>query len=197
MLFRSTLATPLASGPHTLQASVADRASNTANASALFTVSTGPDFALTAAPTVGTAIQGNGTTFSVTVVAFNDYANLVSLTTTGLPVGTTTTLSPPQVSPDASSILAVTALGSLAPGTYPFTVTGTGLVNGVLASRTIGASLIVLPQGITALSGRIVTTEEAPLPNVTVRLSTLTGLTDGAGNFFLTNPLTEIGRAHV
>ncbi len=186
----ATLATPLASGPHTLQVSIADQAGNATSASSLFTVSAGPDFALTAAPAAGTAIQGTDTTFSVSAVAFNNYTNLVGLSVSDLPGGTTGTLTPPQVTPGASSLLAVTVPSSLSPGTYAFTVTGTGLVNGALATRSVTSSLSVLPQGITALSGRTLTTEEAPLANVTVRLGTLTGRTDGAGNFLLTNPPT-------
>lgn len=184
----ATVPTPLANGPHTLVASIADQAGNVKSASALFTVSTGPDFALTAAPTTGTAIQGTGTTFNVTVIPFNNYANLVNLATSGLPGGAAATLAPPQVAPSSSAVLALTVPGSLAPGTYPFTVTGTGLVNGTLTSRSATAALSVLPAGPTALSGRVVTTDEAPLANVTIRLSSLTTLTDGGGNFLLANP---------
>jgi RHS repeat-associated protein len=184
----ATVPSPLAEGPHALTVTIADRADNVASANATFTVSTSPDFALTADPTVGTAIQGMETSFSVTVVPFNNYANLVSLAVTGLPTGVRTRLTPPQVAPNATARLAVTAPGTLAAGTYPFTVTGTGLVNGVLASRSVTASLAVLPAGATALSGRVVTTEEAPLANVTIRLGTLTTLTDGGGNFLLSNP---------
>lgn len=186
----ATLATPLASGPHTLQVSIADQAGNVTSASSLFSVSDGPDFALTAAPATGTIIQGLETSFSVTVVAFNNYANLVGLSATGLPGGAVRAFAPPQVAPGASSLLAVTVPSFLSAGTYPFTVTGTGLVNGALATRSVTSSLSVLPQGTTALGGRVVTTEEAPLPNVTVRLGTLTVRTDGAGNFLLTNPPT-------
>lgn len=184
----ATVPTPLANGPHTLVARIADQAGNVKSASALFTVSTGPDFALTAAPTTGTAIQGTGTTFNVTVIPFNHYANLVNLATSGLPGGATATLTPPQVAPNASALLAVTVPGSLAPGTYPFTATGTGLVNGTLTSRSVTASLTVLPAGPTAFSGRVVTTDEAPLVNVMIRLGSLTTQTDGSGNFLLSNP---------
>ena len=184
----ATVPTPLADGPHTLAATIADQAGNGSSASSTFTVSTNPDFALTAAPSTGIAIQGMQTTFSVTVVPFKAYANLVSLAVSGLPAGVTTTLTPAQVAPGASGVLAVTVPGSLAPGTYPVTVTGTGLVNRTLVSRSATASLTVLPAGPTALSGRIVSTEEVPLANVTIRLGPLPTLTDGGGNFLLLDP---------
>ena len=184
----ATAPTPLAEGPHTLVAMIADQAGNGSSASATFTVSTNPDFALTAAPPTGTAIQGMQTTFSVTVVPFKAYANLVSLAVSGLPAGVTGTLTPAQVAPGASGVLAVTVPGSLAPGTFPFTMTGTGLVNGTLASRSAAVSLTVLSAGPTALSGRVVNTEEQPLANVTIRLGTLATLTDGGGNFLLPDP---------
>ncbi len=148
------------------------------------------DFLLTATPATGTAVPGTGTTFSVSVVAFGDYTNLVSLAVSGLPPGATATLTPLQVAPGASARLDVTVPSALAPGTYPFTVTGTGLVNGTLMTRSVTPLLTTLPQGTTALSGRVVTEEEAPLPNVTIRLGTLTTQTDGAGSFHLTNPPT-------
>ena len=184
----ATVPTPLAEGPHTLVAMIADQAGNGSSVSSTFTVSTNPDFALTAAPPTGTAIQGMQTIFSVTVVPFKNYANLVSLAVSGLPGGVTATLTPAQVAPGASGMLTVTVPGSLAPGTFPFTMTGTGLVNGALVSRSATASLTVLPAGPTALSGRVVNTEEQPLANVTIRLGALTTLTDGGGNFLLAEP---------
>ena len=183
-----TLPTPLADGPHTLTATIADRAGNRSSASASFSVATGPDFALTVAPTTGTAIQGMATTLSVTVVAINHYANLVGLTVAGLPIGVPATLIPPQIAPGAASLLTVSVPGTLAPWTYPVTVTGSGLVNGTITSRSATAALTVLSAGATALGGRVVTTEEQPLPNVTIRLGSLTTLTDGSGNFLLPHP---------
>ncbi len=186
----AALAAPLGSGPHTLLATIADQAGNVTSVSSLFSVSTGPDFALIAMPTTATAIQGNEISFSVTVMAFNNYANIVSLSQTGLPGGATAAFAPPQVAPGTSSNLAVTVRDSVSPGAYPFTVSGTGIVNGTMATRSATSSLTVLPEGITALSGRVLTTEEAPLPDVTVQVGTVTGRTDGAGNFLLTNPPT-------
>ncbi|MGH7331553.1 MAG: Ig-like domain-containing protein, partial [Candidatus Rokuibacteriota bacterium] len=107
----ATVPTPLAEGPHTLTASIADRAGNLASASATFTVSTGPDFALTAVPETATTIQGLATTFTVTAVPFSNYANLVSLTASGLPTGVSAALTPPQVAPNASARLGVTVTG--------------------------------------------------------------------------------------
>ncbi len=184
----ATLTTPLASGPHTLQVSIADRAGNMTSASSLFTVSTGPDFSLSATPTTASVVPGTGTTFFVTVVPFNNYTNLIHLSLTGLPGGVTATLTPPQLAPGRAALLAFTVPSALAPGTYAFTVTGTGLVSESIASRSASGALAVLSQSTTALAGRVLTTEELPLPNVTIRLGTLTAQTDGAGNFLITNP---------
>jgi len=184
----ATLTTPLDDGPHAFQASIADRAGNVATASATFTVSADPDFALRVAPSTGTLIQGGETRFSVTIVPFNDYANLVDLALGDLPTGMTATWSSVHVAPGSSSVLAVAVSGAVAPGTYPFAVTGTGLVGGRLVARMMSASIGVLPQGVTALTGRIVDTHEMPVPNVSIRLGSLTTRSDGGGNFLLTTP---------
>jgi RHS repeat-associated protein len=186
----ASLATSLTNGPHVLQATITDQAGNIASATAHFVLATGPDFALAVAPSVATAIQGGTTTFSVNVMAFNDYANLVSLSVAGLPHHSTATFSPPQVAPGASSTLAVTAPESVSPGHYAVTLAGTGLIDGAPASRNTGASLTVIPRGVTALSGRVLDEEERPLANVAIRIGSAWGTTDGAGNFLITDPPT-------
>jgi hypothetical protein len=56
----------------------------------------------------------------------------------GLPAGTTGTFSPNPAT-GSSTVLSVTAPGSLARGTYPFTVTGSG--GSPAVSQTANATL--------------------------------------------------------
>jgi hypothetical protein len=108
------------------------------SASATLVVQAAPpaDFALSV-PASSTVTAGGQTTFAVTITPSNGFSSSVSLSQTGLPAGATPGFSPNPAT--TASTLTVTTSASLAPGSYPFTITGT---SGTL-SHTASATLVV------------------------------------------------------
>ncbi len=96
----------------------------------------------------------------------------------------------PAVAPGASASVMFGVAGTVATGTYGFTVTGQAQVDGLLQTRTAAVSLEVLPAGTRAVSGSVLTAEAVPvgIPGVTVTLGSAFTLTDAAGNFTLLGP---------
>ena len=83
------------------------------------------DFSIAAAP-VGVSVQvGNAGTATVSTALLSGTAETIALTATGMPAGVTAGFAPASVSAGGSSTLTLTVGASVAPGTYPITVTGT------------------------------------------------------------------------
>ncbi len=87
-----------------------------------------PDFAISAAPTAVSVVQGNSGTSTVTTTVSGGFSNAVSLTSTGAPAGVTVSFSPASIAaPGSGSSTATFAVAaSTAVGTYAITLTGTG-----------------------------------------------------------------------
>jgi hypothetical protein len=103
--------------------------------------STAPDFFLSASPSSQTVVQGQSTTYTVTVNPINGYSGTVNLSVSGCPTGSTCTISPSSVPPPYSpSTLTVTTTSSTPGGTYTLTITGT---DGTL-TRTTSVTLVVI-----------------------------------------------------
>src|SRR5205814_4524864 len=108
------------------------------------------------------------------------------LSATGLPQGATAEFKPQQITAGATSTLSIKLSGTNpGPGSYSFTIRGSGLVNGSDLVRNANASLTVLSAGQTTLSGRVLSTEEEPIMGATVSLDGKTATTDAAGAFLL------------
>ena len=82
------------------------------------------DFALGVTPASQQVTQGGSTTFTATVTAQSGFTGTVSLSSTGLPAGVTANFSVTSLT-TGDSTLNVTIGNSVAPGSYPFTVTAT------------------------------------------------------------------------
>jgi YD repeat-containing protein len=152
-----------------------------------FTIDPGQnDYQLIAAPATTTAVQGSTATFVVYLTSpTTTFSQLVSLSTSGLPAGVTTSLAPQQITAGARATLQINISGTLAAGSYPFTVRGSGLVNGAELLRTASLTLNVISGGQTTLSGRVLSTEDEPILGATVSLDGQTATTDAAGGFLL------------
>src|SRR5262249_26555951 len=153
-----------------------------------FTVDPGQnDYRLTIAPSSTTAVQAGTATFAVFLTSpSTTFGQLVSLTATGLPQGATAEFNPQQITASALSTLSVRLSGtSPAPGSYSFTIRGSGFVDGAELVRTADASLAVLAAGQTTLSGRVLSTESEPIMGATVSIDGKTATTDSAGAFLL------------
>jgi len=157
-----------------------------ATTSSSYFVQTQQDYTLTLAPSTATAVQGSTATYVVSVTSPQaTFTQLVSLSATGLPAGATATFNPPQITAGASSTLSLSLSGTLAAGSYSFTVSGTAKVDGSDLVRMAGATLSVTAGGQTTLAGRVLSTSNEPIIGATVSLDGRTATTDAAGAFLL------------
>ncbi len=163
-----------------------------------FTVDPGQnDYRLTIAPSSTTAVQASTATFVVFLTSpSTTFSQLVSLTATGLPLGATAEFNPQQITAGALSTLSVKLSGTNpGPGSYSFTIRGSGLVDGSELVRTATATLSVIAAGQTTLSGRVLSTESEPIMGATVSLDGKTATTDAAGAFLLSGVTAGVDRA--
>jgi uncharacterized protein (DUF58 family) len=160
-------------------------------------VVTAPDFSLSPSPASQTVIQGNPTSYGVTVNPTNGFAGQVALSVTGLPTGASGSFAPNPAT--STSTLSVTTDATTTPaGTYTLTITG---VSGSL-THTATVTLVVTapdftlsrsPASQTVIQGN--PTSYGVTINPTngfagqVTLS-VTGLPTGAGGSFSPNPAT-------
>jgi IPT/TIG domain-containing protein/uncharacterized protein DUF6531 len=159
----------------------------TAATATAFNVDTEQDFQLTVTPSATTAVQGGSGTYVVYVTSQQStFSQLASLTATGLPAGITVTFGPEQITAGASSTLTIQLSGTIAAGSYPFTIHGVASVGGHDLERTAGATLNVMTGGQTTLSGRVLSTDSEPIIGATASLDGKTAMTDAAGSFLLT-----------
>lgn len=153
-----------------------------------FTVDPGQnDYRLTIAPSSTTAVQASTATFVVFLTSpSTTFSQLVSLTAAGLPQGATAGFKPQQITAGALSTLSVKLSGTNpGPGSYSFTIRGSGLVDGSELVRTATATLSVIASGQTTLSGRVLSTEDEPIMGATASLDGKSATTDAAGAFLL------------
>jgi RHS repeat-associated protein len=163
-----------------------------------FTVDPGQnDYRLTIAPSSTTAVQASTATFVVFLTSpSTTFSQLVDLTATGLPQGATAEFNPQQITAGAQSTVSVKLSGTNpGPGSYSFTIRGSGLVDGPELIRTATATLSVIAAGQTTLSGRVLSTESEPIMGATVSLDGKTATTDAAGAFLLSGVTAGVDRA--
>src|SRR6202521_484280 len=67
--------------------------------------STTPDFSLSASPSSQAVVRGNGTTYAATVSAVNGFTGPVTLSSSGLPAGTTASFNPTSITTSGSSTM--------------------------------------------------------------------------------------------
>jgi hypothetical protein len=161
--------------------------------------STAPDFYLSDNPASQTVVQGNSTTYTVTVNPFNGYSGTVALTVSGCPTGATCTLNPtssgsPSYPP---STLTVATTSTTPGGNYNLTITGT---DGTLTHTTSVALVVVAPDFSIAANTKVETIKagtSAKFPFTITPLNSfsgnvhmsVTGLPAGATGTFSPNPV--------
>ncbi len=161
-------------------------AGGTATTAGLFSVDAPQEFTLTVAPSTATAVQGSAATFMLYVTSAQaEFSQMASLTATGLPEGVTASFDPAQITAGANSVLTLQLAGTLAPGSYPFTIRAVASVEGREVMKTATATLNVIAAGQTTLSGRVLSTDKEPIMGATVSLDGRTATTDAAGAFLL------------
>jgi len=85
-----------------------------------------PNFSVSATPASQTVVQGNSTSYTVTVTPSGGFTGSVSLSATGLPSGASATFSPnPLAGGSGNSTMNVTTSAGTPTGSYTVTITGT------------------------------------------------------------------------
>lgn len=129
--------TAFASYPLTITAT-SGTISNTTNANLVVTGP--PDFTLGIQPSTQTVVQGNSTSYTVTVASLNGFSGTVSLALTGQPSNATVSFTPSAITGGAgSSTLGITVTSTTPVNTYQLTITAT---SGAL-SHAMGVTLNV------------------------------------------------------
>jgi subtilase family serine protease len=105
-----------------------------------------PDFSMSVTPGSQTVAEGGGTTspgYTVTIAYLGGFTGTVNLTVSG-PSGATATFNPTFVSGSGASILTITTDGTILPGSYTLTITGTSTsTSGSLITHSVTATLVV------------------------------------------------------
>ncbi len=95
------------------------------------TTFTPKDFGIAVNPTALAVTAGNGGTAAISISRTGEYTGAVSFVVTGTPAGATATVNPSPTTANAAT-LNITTTGATAPGTYPLTISATGVdVTGV------------------------------------------------------------------
>ena len=96
----------------------------THTATATLTV-TKPDFTIAATPTALSAQRGQTASYQATIAATGGFTGTVTVTTSGAPPGSTTSVSPKQVTVPGISTIRIVTNSSTKRGTFPVVVTAT------------------------------------------------------------------------
>ncbi|MFQ5657522.1 MAG: RHS repeat-associated core domain-containing protein, partial [Candidatus Methylomirabilales bacterium] len=163
-------------------------AGGTATSTGSFIVLPTEDFTLSALPnTLSVPATGQGA-FTISLGGTVGFTNLTTLAVNGVPVGTTATFGAPTLTAGQSALLTVRTAGTTAQGSFPLTVSATGLLNGVQTTRSATVTLAVQAAGVTSLTGQVLDEEAKPVQGAVVTLGALQATTDEGGNFLLLNP---------
>jgi uncharacterized membrane protein len=102
------------------------------------------DFSISASPASQTVVQGNPTSYTVTVTPSGGFTSNVTLSVSGLPTGASATFSTNPISGGSgSSTMNVTTSASTPAGTYTATITGTSSSPSLTHTTTV--TLVVKP----------------------------------------------------
>ena len=173
--------------------------SQSATSTTALAVTTPSNFTVGVVPASGSVIQGQSTTFSVTLNSSNGFTGLSALSVTGLPGSVTASFNPASISVNQTSIMTLSAPTSQATGTSSLSVTASATIGGQSVTQSATVSLQV--KGIsTTFLGRTVVDDptQTPIGGVLVTFlgkddkGNITGCTaqtssDASGNFVLTN----------
>jgi RHS repeat-associated protein len=162
-------------------------------------ITTASTFTINASPSAATLIQGQSTAIAVQTISSNGFSGVVALTVSGLPTGVTASFNPSVATVGQIAILSLTAPSSQSVGASTLTIQGVATVDDQPVMQTATSTLNVIAKA-TAFLGRTVVDDaaETPIGGVTVAFLGQDGsgratgcagrtLSDGAGNFLLTN----------
>jgi hypothetical protein len=131
------------------------------------------DFYLSTSPSSRGVAPGSTASFTVTITSLNDFAESASLSVSGLPTDATATFSPNLTA--TTSTLNIITSSTLAPGTFPLTITG---VSGSLSRSTFATLVVGYPDFAISVSPTSVTASQGDGITLTVSVSRLIGFSD-------------------
>jgi subtilisin family serine protease len=138
---RLDVATSASIAPGTYPLTVTGASASTTHTLALtLEVTAPPDFAMSASPSSATSVAGGSVSYKVAVASLYGFGGSVGLTLGGLsPAQASWSFSPATIVASGTATLTVATAASLAPGTYPLSITGTS----GSTTHTAPASLVV------------------------------------------------------
>ena len=171
-----------------------------ASSAVALTVVPSTGFTIAAGPPTANLIQGQSTAYAISLSTTSGFNQLAQLSVSGLPAGVTQTFKPSTITAGQTSILTLTAPAGQAIGAANLTFSASATVDGLPVTSSAPASLSVVAP-TTTLIGRTVVTDALETPIASVTITTLgldgngnttgctnnTTVSDGAGNFALTN----------
>jgi subtilase family serine protease len=129
-----------------------DSITHTTSVSLTVTAAATPAFTLAASPTSVSVAQGKSGASTITTTVSGGFSSAVALTASGQPAGVTATFSPTSIAAPGSgtSALTLAVASTVATGTYPITVTGTG--GGITHTATVSLTVTAATVGAFAIS---------------------------------------------
>jgi hypothetical protein len=144
---------------HPLITATSGSLSHTATVTLAVQASSQPNFNLTPSPWNRSVLQGDQTSYDVTVTRSAGFNGPVKLSVSGLPGGASASWSPTAtVGPSASGTsLQIGTARSVPVGSYDLTITGTGTIAGKATSRSTAATLVVRKTQDFRIAGNLTT----------------------------------------
>jgi uncharacterized membrane protein len=102
------------------------------------------NFVISASPASQTVLQGNSTSYTISLTTGTGYAGTVSFSVSGLPASTTPVFSPTSLTASGTTTLTISTSGTsplTPPGTYPLTISASDGVS----TQTTQVTLVVTP----------------------------------------------------
>jgi subtilase family serine protease len=148
-----TVASTTATGTYPITITgTGDSITHTTTVSLTVTAAATPAFTLAASPTSVSVTQGKSGTSTITTTVSGGFSSAVALTASGQPTGVTATFNPTSVAAPGSgtSVLTLAVASTVAAGTYPITVKGTG--GGITHTATVSLTVTAATAGAFAIS---------------------------------------------
>ncbi len=135
------------------------------------TITTMPDFNLTATPATASVIPGNSAVYTVNVGALSGFTGTVNLTASGLPAGATATFTPPSVTGSGTSTLTIATTAATPQGSFVMAISGTS--GGLTHATTV--TLVTAPDFTISISPTSMGANVSTTVNYTVTAAFLNG----------------------
>ncbi len=104
-------------------------------------------FAVAATPASQTVLAGNGTNYTVSIMATNGFSDVVTFGVSGLPTGANGSFNPPSISGAGSTTLNVTTASNTPPGNFALTITAAGSSVSSTTAVSLAVTIITAPPG--------------------------------------------------